>query len=87
MAKKLYLVMAMRKPGFTAEVIQPHRDFLDTLRAQGQLLLTGGFSDSSGGAYVLQNVDSLEEAKALIALDPLVLQDASALSVHEWNTH
>jgi len=84
---KHYLVMAMRKPGFSEAVIQPHRDFLAELRVQGRLLLTGGFSDGSGGAYVLQNVDSLEQALALVARDPLVLQGASELSVHEWNTH
>ncbi|GAE53044.1 YCII-related domain superfamily protein [Xanthomonas arboricola pv. pruni str. MAFF 311562] len=53
-----YLVVAMRKPDFPADVVQPHRAFLDTLRAAGQLELTGGFSDGSGGAYVLINVAS-----------------------------
>lgn len=84
---KHYLVMAMRRPGFSEAVIQPHRDFLAGLRAQGKLLLTGGFSDGSGGAYVLQNLDSLEQARALVDSDPLVLQDASELTIHEWNTH
>lgn len=84
---KHFLVMAMRKPGFSDAVIQPHRDFLAQLRAQGKLLLAGGFSDGSGGAYVLQDVDSLAQARALVDRDPLVLQDASELTVHEWNTH
>jgi uncharacterized protein YciI len=87
MAGKHYLVMAMRKPGFSDAVVQPHRDFLADLRGQGKLLLTGGFADGSGGAYILQHVDSLDAAKALVARDPLVLQDASTLTVHEWNTH
>lgn len=84
---KHYLVMAMRKPGFSEAVISPHRDFLAALRAQDKLLLTGGFGDGSGGAYVLHNVASLAEAQALVAGDPLVLQDASELTVYEWNTH
>lgn len=36
-----YLVLAMRQPDFPADVVQPHRDFLDALRAAGQLELTG----------------------------------------------
>lgn len=57
------------------------------LRAAGQLELTGGFSDRSGGAYVLVNVATLQEAQQIVARDPLVLRDASALTVYEWNTH
>lgn len=80
-----YLVMAMRKPGFDASVVQPHLDFLAGLRERGLLELTGGFTDGSGGAYLLRGVASLEQARALVAQDPLVLQDASELIVHEWN--
>ncbi len=82
-----YLVLAMRKPHFPADVVEAHRAFLATLRAAGQLELTGGFSDGSGGAYVLVNVDSLEQAQQIVARDPLVLRDASTLTVHEWKTH
>ncbi|PPV05790.1 hypothetical protein XBLMG947_3025 [Xanthomonas bromi] len=85
--KTRYLVLALRKPDFPADVVQPHLEFLDALRAAGQLELTGGFSDRSGGAYVLVNVASLEDAQQIVARDPLVLRDASALSVYEWNTH
>ena len=83
---KRYLVMAMRKPDFDDAVVAPHLAFLDQLRAQDQLELTGGFSDKSGGAYLLKNVDSLEQARAIAAADPLVLQDCSDLTVYEWNT-
>ncbi|MBN5051315.1 hypothetical protein B9Y66_03810 [Stenotrophomonas maltophilia] len=86
MAATVYLVLAMRQPGFTDAVVQPHRDFLDALQAEGKLQLTGGFADGSGGAYVLCNVDSLAQAQAIVATDPLVTMQASALSVHEWNT-
>lgn len=85
MSATVYLVMAMRLPGFTDAAVQPHRDFLDALRAQGRLQLTGGFSDGSGGAYVLCNVDSLADAQAIVATDPLLSMQASALTVHEWN--
>ncbi len=82
-----YLVMAMRKPTFPESVIQPHRDFLAALRAQGLLELTGGFADGSGGAYVLKNVANLEQARAIVAEDPLLLQNASELTIYAWNTH
>ncbi|MCL1525400.1 YciI family protein [Xanthomonas nasturtii] len=82
-----YLVLAMRNPQFPADVVEPHRAFLDALRTAGQLELTGGFSDRSGGAYVLVNVASLEAAQQIVARDPLALRGASALTVYEWNTH
>ncbi len=78
--------MAMRRPSFDDAVIAPHLAFLDELRAAGQLEMTGGFSDKSGGAYVLVNVASLDEAKAIIARDPLALTGTSDLTVYEWNT-
>ena len=81
-----YLVMAMRRPSFDDTVIAPHLAFLDELRAAGQLEMTGGFSDKSGGAYVLVNVASLDEAKAIAARDPLTLTGTSDLTVYEWNT-
>lgn len=81
----LYLVLAMRRPDFDAAAVQPHLAFLDALRAQDRLHLTGGFADGSGGAYVLRNVDSLAQAQAIVATDPLVTMRASDLSVHAWN--
>ncbi|QNN76510.1 hypothetical protein IAE60_11175 [Pseudoxanthomonas mexicana] len=81
-----YLVMAMRRPSFDEAVIAPHLAFLEELRAMGQLEMTGGFSDRSGGAYVLVNVSSLDEARAVAARDPLALTGTSDLTVYEWNT-
>lgn len=81
-----YLVMAMRRPSFDDAVIAPHLAFLDELRAAGQLEVTGGFSDKTGGAYVLVNVASLDEAKAIVGRDPLALTGTSDLTVYEWNT-
>jgi len=83
---KLYLVLAMRKPSFDDAVIAPHKAFLDALSADDQLHLTGGFSDGTGGAYVLKNIDTLETAKAIVATDPLAIHGSSELTVHEWNT-
>ncbi len=43
-------------------------------------------SPTAVGAYVLCNVDSLAQAQAIVATDPLVTMQASELTVHEWNT-
>ncbi|MBD9534571.1 hypothetical protein IB227_01735 [Stenotrophomonas sp. STM01] len=83
---KLYLVLAMRKPSFDDAVIAPHIAFLNALDAKDQLHLTGGFSDGTGGAYVLKNIETLEAAKAIVAADPLALHGSSELIIHEWNT-
>ena len=84
---KRYLVMAMRRPGFDESVVAPHLAFLDELRAAGQLELTGGFSDKSGGAYLLRGIATLEDARAIVARDPLAIRRSSELTIHEWNAH
>lgn len=83
---KRYLVIAMRRPDFDESVIAPHLAFLDGLQAVGQLEMTGGFGDKSGGAYLLRNVGSLDEARAIVARDPLAIRGSSELAIHEWNT-
>ncbi|MGH8026694.1 MAG: YciI family protein [Pseudoxanthomonas sp.] len=82
---KRYLVLAMRNADFNDEVIAPHLEFLQTLRTDGRLEITGGFSDKSGGAYVLQ-AENLAEAQALVDRDPLATSGSSQMSVYEWNT-
>lgn len=84
MTPRRYLVLAMRTPTFDAAIAGPHRAFLDGLRARGQLELTGGFGDASGGAYVVL-AESLDAARDIAHADPLHLTGASALTVWEWN--
>ncbi|MCW5580343.1 MAG: hypothetical protein KIS72_03255 [Luteimonas sp.] len=86
MATTRYLVLLMRRSGFDEALLKPHIDFLDALRAQGLLELNGGFSDGSGGAYLLRGPASLDEAKAIVARDPLAVHGASDIVVHEWNS-
>ncbi|SFL15169.1 YciI family protein [Lysobacter sp. cf310] len=80
---KQYLVLAMREANFDAGAIEPHREFIAALRAQGRLERSGGFSDKSGGAYVLLAPD-LDAATALAHTDPLHLTGASRLTIYEW---
>ncbi|MGF0318679.1 YciI family protein [Nocardia fluminea] len=82
MARK-YLVMAERTPKFDASVIEPHRAFLQELLAQGQLQESGGFTDGTGGAYVVL-AENLTAATAIAYSDPLHTTGASDLTIHEW---
>jgi uncharacterized protein len=79
----LYLVMAMRGPGFQDSAAQAHHIFLADLIEQGLLEMTGPFTDGTGGAYVLRAPD-LATATRIAHDDPLHLQGASTLTVHEW---
>ncbi len=81
---KRFLILAMRTPGFDPAVVVPHRQFLDALRAGGQLELAGSFSDGSGGAYVLL-AEHVDAARAIVGADPLHTTGASLLTVYEWN--
>lgn len=83
-ALKHYLVMAMRQPDFDEAVFEPHMAYIGQLRAQGRLDMSGGFSDGSGGAYLLRAQD-MAQARALAEADPLHLTGASRLTVFEWN--
>jgi Uncharacterized protein conserved in bacteria len=81
---KHYLVIAMRRPGFDPAVVAPHLAYLDDLHARGLLASAGGFAEGTGGAYVLQGVDGLAEAQAIVDADPLALTASSDFAVHEW---
>lgn len=78
-----YLVLVMRKPSFDPALGPAHKDFLDALRAQGRIELSGPFTDASGGAYLMLAA-TLEDAQATALRDPLHLHGSSAVTVYEW---
>ncbi|MEV0080165.1 YciI family protein [Nocardia neocaledoniensis] len=78
-----YLVMVMRTPAFEESVVEPHREFLQRLLAEGQLVESGKFTDGTGGAYVVA-AESLDAATALAHTDPLHTTGASDLTIYEW---
>ena len=78
-----YLVMAMRRPTFDPSMVQPHKDYLEGLRAGGRIELCGGFSDQSGGAYLLL-AGHLDEARAIAHEDPAHLSGGWDITVYEW---
>lgn len=76
--------MTIRNPNFQNSVIDNHYAFLNQLRANGILELSGPFTDKSGGAYIIK-ADSLELAKKIAFQDPLHLTNSSKVTVYEWN--
>ena len=79
-----YLVVAIRRPEFRPEVGAAHQAFLSELRSEGKIEQSGGFTDKTGGAYVILAED-LETARTIAFRDPLHLEQVSDLSVYEWD--
>ncbi|MEO8053394.1 MAG: YciI family protein [Acidobacteriota bacterium] len=52
-----------------SEVRPVHREYLAKLRDAGKLVLSGPFTDS-GGALIIYEADSKEEAAAIVDADP-----------------
>lgn len=80
---KRYLVMTIRRPTLDPAMVQPHKDYLEGLRAGGRIELCGAFSDQSGGAYIL-HAEHLEEAQAIAHADPGHLSGGWDITVYEW---
>lgn len=81
-----YLILVMRHPHFDPDVVPLHQAFLDGLRAQGPVELSGPFGDKSGGAYLLRASD-LAEATSLAESDPAHVSGGWAITVYEWLAH
>lgn len=79
-----YLVMTMRRPDFDASVVPAHWDFLEDLRKRGVLEQAGGFTDETGGAYVISAAD-FAAAQEIAHQDPLHLKGCSEVTVREWD--
>lgn len=80
---KRYLVLLIRRAHLDQAVIPLHLAYLAGLRERGQLELSGGFSDKSGGAYVL-HADDLAEATAIAHNDPAHVSGGWDITVYEW---
>jgi uncharacterized protein YciI len=80
-----FLVVTTRTGHFNPRVLEPHYGFLASLKRNGILLDAGGFSDHSGGAYVIA-ARSLADAESITSMDPLHTWGASKLTVHHWKS-
>ncbi|UOF89283.1 YciI family protein [Fodinisporobacter ferrooxydans] len=81
---KKFLVFIERQPQFTGESIPNHLRYIQQLREQDILVAAGGFTDQTGGAYILQ-ANSLEEAVKLAENDPMFMENTCIYKVKEWN--
>ena len=79
-----YLILTKRKPGFQETVLTAHFEYLQELRAAAKLGLAGGFTDKTGGAYVIE-AENLEAARKIAFADPVYLTGSSDVTVYEWN--
>jgi len=78
-----YLVLAMRRAQFDAAVVPLHQQFLEELRAEGRIELSGPFGDKSGGAYLLR-ADDLTEATVIAYRDPAHISGGWDITLYEW---
>ena len=60
-----------------------HLAYLDQLDAAGTLVLSGPFTDRTGGMIVVR-ATSLAEARGIAEADPLVASGVDRYELHEW---
>lgn len=80
---KRFLFYNQRTENWSSESLPHHLAYLAELRAAGKIELSGGFTDLSGGAVIVR-ADSLAEAQAIAANDPITKMGTHKISVHEW---
>ena len=78
-----FLLITTRTVHFDPGCLPAHLACLDRLRTAGQLGLSGGFADRTGGAYII-TAASLSEAEAIAIADPLQTTGSSTITVKEW---
>jgi len=69
-----------------APLVRPaHREYLTQLRANGNLVISGPFTEG-GGALIVMEADSKEQVAALMAADPFVKAGVfKSWVVRPWN--
>jgi uncharacterized protein YciI len=72
----------VEKPTFDRHV-SAHKDYVRHLIDGGYEAKTGYWAEKGGG-MLLFKADSIEEAKAIVARDPLVENGCVDYELHEW---
>jgi uncharacterized protein YciI len=70
------------KPIFDQHV-PAHKAFVQALIAQGHHARTGYWAERGGGMLLFQ-AGSLDEARAIVAQDPLIQHGCVSYELHEW---
>ena len=78
-----FLIITTRTPAFSVDGRANHSAYLDSLSESGKLIMRGPFSDSTGGAYLIE-AESLAEAGRIAFADPLIQSGGSTCVVKEW---
>jgi len=60
-----------------------HMNYVRQLIEQGHQAKTGYWGELGGGMLVF-HADSLEEAKSIVAQDPLIIHNCVTYELHEW---
>lgn len=63
--------------------VQAHKEFVTRLIEKGHEARTGHWAELGGGMLLFKAAD-LEEAKAIVARDPLIQNGCVAYELHEW---
>jgi uncharacterized protein YciI len=66
--------------------IRAHGQYLQSLLAQGRLVMAGPFMDNSNGGMSILEAASLDEARALVGDDPTVKAGLLKVEVKPWLT-
>ncbi len=70
------------KPQFD-KYVPAHKAYVQDLIAKGHRARTGYWAARGGGMLIFE-ADSLEEAKVIVAEDPLVKNNCVKYKLHEW---
>ncbi|HET9315508.1 MAG TPA: YciI family protein [Vicinamibacteria bacterium] len=87
--RKTYLVVFKPGPAWlpgrpvTEQPIKEHGPYMLGLFKKGIMKFAGPFSDGSGGAYVFEAASD-EEADAIVAADPAVIDKVFVPERHPW---
>jgi uncharacterized protein YciI len=63
--------------------VPAHKAYVKNLIAKGHQAKTGYWAEQGGGMLLFQ-ASNLEEAKAIVAQDPLIQNDCVTYELHEW---
>lgn len=76
-------LLRMEDPQLSKKLRPDHLKYLEQLEEQGKILARGPFVDGTGG-LVIYIAKDFDEAKQLAENDPLIVEKARSLSLHEW---
>ncbi|MDZ7960596.1 MAG: YciI family protein [Aulosira sp. DedQUE10] len=65
------------------QYVPAHKAYIQDLIAKGHKAKTGYWAELGGGMMVFE-AESMDEAQAIVALDPLVKNCCVKYQIHEW---